>query len=123
MAIRISYRKPAGIIWVILTVNGEWIRIVRINWQSDGRAENPSLILSGNPKSPCRFALVLEHRRSSCSGAAEALEPQVHLSFTCLPNGVREPASTAGAIGLRGCLHLLLRAEMTAPAFGFLLSL
>jgi hypothetical protein len=25
-------------------VNGEWIRIVRINWQSDGRAENPSVI-------------------------------------------------------------------------------
>ena len=60
--------------------------------------------------------------------APSVLVPQEHQSSNCglAPvqlNGVRETASVASAIGLRGCLHLLLRAEMTALAFGFLLSL
>ena len=40
-------------------------------------------------------------------------------------NGVWEAASVTAAIGLRGCLHLLRRAEMmmTALVFRFLLSL
>ncbi len=39
-----AIESPAACHLVILTVNGEWIRIVRISWQTDGRAENPSVI-------------------------------------------------------------------------------
>jgi hypothetical protein len=38
----VESRQP--VIWVIRAVSGEWIRIVRINWQSDGKAENSSVI-------------------------------------------------------------------------------
>jgi len=39
-----AIESPAACHLLIRTVSGEWIRIVRINWQTDGRAENPSVI-------------------------------------------------------------------------------
>jgi hypothetical protein len=48
----------------------------------------------------------------------------LELPFGCIANGVRQAASVTAAIGLRGCLHRLRRAEMmTALVFGFLVNL
>jgi hypothetical protein len=85
----------------------------------------PSRSVSGSPSNnelPSAPQSLGSDSRVLCTPGRFLFLPALQRSVPA--NGVRAGASVTAAIGLRGCLHLLRRAEMmTALVFRFLLSL